>query len=471
MKLLSEKWIPRLIVITPLLTLAVVTFLIVYFYAQRFNYYFEEESRRYMAEFVKVEKKQGEEFVKDLGLLLEYKDNRIEEEIKKTLTERVNIAYDTAKYIYDTYHGKISDQMIKQQIKDALHKMVWHQKRNYIWITDFEGNNILSANEQINDKNILDYKDADGRLIIREEIDLVKQHEEGFLTTYFRDNQSEQLMYVKNFGHYDWFFGTGRHRGDAKAELMQSTLKMLREMPTDMTAFIAIFNQNEPLLISKGARAYIHDENVRQIQHSLNDKSSWYYLPSQKALILSEYFEPFGWHLIYGFDITHFTEKLQLQIGELSDEIDAERLNIIMASLFVLVIVGGFSLLLSRRIIAIFERYQKEVSIRESVLRELNETLEKRVSEEVDRHREKENMLIQQSKMAAMGDMISMIAHQWRQPLNQLSYIFMNIEGAYEHKEYTWIKKSKREPGSWSLCPIPLMILEIFSVLTRHVKH
>ena len=44
-------------------------------------------------------------------------------------------------------------------------------------------------------------------------------------------------------------------------------------------------------------------------------------------------------------------------------------------------------------------------------------------------------IIIQKSKMAAMGEMIGNIAHQWRQPLSQISGLFFDIESAYDYGE------------------------------------
>lgn len=47
----------------------------------------------------------------------------------------------------------------------------------------------------------------------------------------------------------------------------------------------------------------------------------------------------------------------------------------------------------------------------------------------IDKKREEqEKFLIRQSKLASMGEMISLIAHQWRQPLSQINGIVLNID-------------------------------------------
>jgi len=64
-----------------------------------------------------------------------------------------------------------------------------------------------------------------------------------------------------------------------------------------------------------------------------------------------------------------------------------------------------------------------------------NSDLEKMVEEKIQQLREKDRMLFQQSKNSAMGEMISLIAHQWRQPLNELSMIIQHSKIKFDKGE------------------------------------
>jgi signal transduction histidine kinase len=57
------------------------------------------------------------------------------------------------------------------------------------------------------------------------------------------------------------------------------------------------------------------------------------------------------------------------------------------------------------------------------------------VEEETQKRLYHEHILIQQSKMAAMGEMIAAIAHQWRQPINAIGLIVQDMDDAYDFGE------------------------------------
>ena len=71
---------------------------------------------------------------------------------------------------------------------------------------------------------------------------------------------------------------------------------------------------------------------------------------------------------------------------------------------------------------------ERLVRLKTKELREINESLEEKVQQKIYELIKKDEILTIQSKQAVMGEMISMIAHQWRQPLNMITLQISNLQ-------------------------------------------
>jgi len=67
-----------------------------------------------------------------------------------------------------------------------------------------------------------------------------------------------------------------------------------------------------------------------------------------------------------------------------------------------------------------------------TALNNMNILLEQKISNAIEENRAKDKILQEQAKLASMGEMIGAIAHQWRQPLNELNINIQNLDDDFE---------------------------------------
>lgn len=92
------------------------------------------------------------------------------------------------------------------------------------------------------------------------------------------------------------------------------------------------------------------------------------------------------------------------------------------------------------------EELKKEVAVRtqaQEALAALNESLEQRVAEEVEKNRQKDRILFQNARLSAMAELLNNIGHQWRQPLNSIALLLQGF--VMEAKEGRLDRESVQE--------------------------
>jgi two-component system, NtrC family, C4-dicarboxylate transport sensor histidine kinase DctB len=132
-------------------------------------------------------------------------------------------------------------------------------------------------------------------------------------------------------------------------------------------------------------------------------------------------------------------KKLDLLIKEklLNHQNSEEKfLNfMVVATLVVVFFMIFFSYIMIYIVKDVIKKYKRQVQNREDELKSLNENLYLKVESGIEEGKQKDKKILEQAKLARIGSMISMIAHQWRQPLSELSGILMELETATRFKK------------------------------------
>ncbi|MEN8303143.1 MAG: HAMP domain-containing sensor histidine kinase [Campylobacterota bacterium] len=146
----------------------------------------------------------------------------------------------------------------------------------------------------------------------------------------------------------------------------------------------------------------------------------WLYIYPVLAFFLQGSFYGFVW--VLAFIIINFSFAVMALNNIITLSYSFIEVRQFLISLFVLSIMVYF--------------YEKVVTNMKNKLKDSNEKLRTEVQIEVEKNRKKEQHLIQQSRLAQMGEMISMIAHQWRQPLGAISTTTANLQMKIELQEF-----------------------------------
>lgn len=312
-----EKNLPKLIILTPIITVLFIAFFTIYFFVKNQYDYFEEESIRLEDEYIL---KQKNILKKEVDYIVNYIEFRVKN------------------------NKKLNEKELKEEIFKYI-ETIRYEKYGYIWVHD---TSYYLRAHPFRKKSLNTYdihlKDAMGTLITKKFVDETIKKPQGVFIEYFWQKPKEvhfskKLGFFRLYEKYNWVIGAGLYLDDIQNSIFQN-------------------------------------------------------------------------------------KKL------LEQRIDKYIRLVVTISFLVILLFGFLSFAISKKITDAFKEYQDNLRKKAILLKDLNKNLEQKVQKAIIEAQKKDRAMLHQSRLARMGAMLSMIAHQWRQPLSEVSGILMELETA-----------------------------------------
>ena len=423
----NEKQLINLIKFTPPIFIIVVSIMITFFLYLEKQTTLEKEKDSIKKEFVSQNKERAKNDVDNFYNFILNTQEQTEAKLKDSIKKRVYEAHTIAKRIYEENKNTKTKEEIKKLIQDALVDIRFNNGRGYFFIYSFDYECILlPIARNLEGTNFYNFKDGNKEFLTRKIITQIKEEKEGFLSWSYHKPDDMEKQYKKigfnmHFEPYDWFIGTGEYLIDFENDVKKEVLDYADRIVTNEKNYFFILDYNKKTLfhirkelINKQAQDVTNIRGNRVfddmlfIAKNMEGFLSYEHKPfnSEEYLKKTSYIkglDNWEWILGKGFYNDDVYQIIHKKTQELNNKFKENIIRLLSISALLTFLLLMMSIYVSKLIEKKFDRYKKEIQ------------------KYIDEKNKQERILSQQSKMAAMGEMIGNIAHQWRQPLSVIT--------------------------------------------------
>ena len=432
------------------------------------------------------------------SIIRDLEEKNAKESLSKIVTISKNVYFDLESYKkealeqHKTELKKISDTLwsivfanksITQKEASAAIKNTRYGHDGYFWINDFKQKMIMHPFiPSLEGEDLTDYKDVNGVYLFRDFVKVAKKDGAGYVGySWPKPGEKEEqlkISYIKAYPQFGWIVGTGVYIDDIdkevnkrKEELKSQLKEIIAETKIGKSGYLYIFDSNglviahpDKKMTGSSIKGFINPTTKKHLLDDLKMASKtdekmleykWNKLEDKTHFIYNkiawiEYIPELDWYV--GSSV--YEEDFKDSLNNMSGYISIISFSSLCFAIFL-------SYLFLRNLLEPIARLSKfatkvtagNYSIRNDITqndeigilaKEFNnmvvtiddniKNLELKVKEEVDKNKETNEQLFKSEKMAAMGEMIGNIAHQWRQPLTVITAAASGIQVQHELK-------------------------------------
>lgn len=417
--------------------------------------------------------------IDSIGQLVDYHIRSASSNMKERVENRLNTALGIATYIQAL---DFPEQQKKEMIKASLSKMVFG--KNYVFIIDTKGNIICTPPfPSLEGKNYSKIRNKPLAESIQNAVRTL-----GMRSSFTKmakwtkpgDNSGKvynKYVTLKKLKNTDWIIGYGEYEDDFLKSVKDDVIKQIEsiQLTHDRYIFATTWDGISLTRPVKGQNEYnVQDKYGKYIVRDMIQLSKHgggfieYTMPPFKGVEQARKISyvtgvpQWKWYIGSGVYLEDIDAEYSAELTKAKEQAFRETIFVISFLLSLLLLTGFITKILSNKLSDLINQHnaamankndeleelnkslENKVTQKTSELKTINTSLEDRIAKEVEKNREQEHIMFQQGRLASMGEMLSNIAHQWRQPLNNLGLYIQDMPDAYNSGEFSreYLEKS-----------------------------